>query len=65
MELDKKTRIAEKRKAGGVMGREPVSVEWGEKSKFHKKGSKSEVHKLQAVKFVKLGIAKIVSKGEV
>jgi hypothetical protein len=42
------------------MGKDPVTIEWLEGVKFHKKGEKSVVHKIQAGKFVKSGKAKIV-----
>lgn len=43
-----------------VKGREDVKIEYTEKSKFHKKGETSVVHKMQADKLVEKGVAKIV-----
>ncbi|MDR1562262.1 MAG: hypothetical protein LBS54_04135 [Dysgonamonadaceae bacterium] len=43
-----------------VKGQEPVTVEWGEGAKYHKKGTKSVLHEIQAKKFVAAGIAKII-----
>ena len=45
-----------------VKGNDPVTIEWLGKSKFHKAGSKSVVHRIQAEKFVKSGKAKIAGK---
>ena len=57
---------AEKEKSAvKVKGRDPVTIEWlKDGSKFHKEGTKSVVHKLQAQKFVKAGKAKIVKKAD-
>jgi len=46
-----------------VKGNDPVTIEWLEDSKYHKKGSKSVVHKIQAKKFVASNKAKIVKEG--
>ena len=48
------------RKANEVKGNDPVVVEWLKDCTFHKEGTKSTVHKLQADKFVASGKAKIV-----
>ena len=37
-----------------------VTVEFNEKSAYHKKGDREEVHRVMAEKFEKKGIAKIV-----
>lgn len=37
-----------------------VTVEYNEKSSYHKKGDREKVHRIQAEKFEKKGIAKIV-----
>lgn len=43
-----------------VIGVEPVKIEYTEKAKFHKKGDKSVVHKMQAEKLVKRGVAVLI-----
>lgn len=43
-----------------VKGREDVTIEYTEKSRFHKKGDKATVHRLQADKLVDKGVAKII-----
>lgn len=45
-----------------VKGREDTVIEYTAKAKFHKAGAKSTVHRIQAEKLVKAGIAKISKK---
>lgn len=45
-----------------VKPREDVLVEWTAKANHHKKGAQSTVHRIQAERFVKQGIATIVKK---
>jgi hypothetical protein len=44
-----------------VKGREPVKVRWNLKSRFHKAGDTSVVHRMQAEKLVKRKVAVIVN----
>lgn len=45
-----------------VKPKEPVEVKWTEKSKYHKAGETSIVHRVQAEKLIKDGKATIVKK---
>ncbi len=45
-----------------VKGKEPVTIEWLKGSKFHKAGSRSTVHRIQAEKFAERKLAKIVKE---
>lgn len=55
-------RTSKSDKSNKVFSHDNVLVEFTEKSKFHKKGEKKEVHRLLANKYETSGVAKVVDK---
>jgi hypothetical protein len=49
-----------KEKEREVKGQEPITVEWGEGAQYHRKGTRSVLHEIQAKKIVARGMAKIL-----
>jgi hypothetical protein len=48
------------KKEVSVKGKEPVQIEFLENARFHKKGDRTTVHRVQAEKFIERKIAKTV-----